>query len=143
MVLGVRDVTRLRSFPPGFPARRVLGASVVHHLLAEYVYDVGVAQVLTGDQLARTDLSSHRWRVEQVAADRFLVAHRQPERWFNPSSGPLREGTGVQPFIDPHVLDLARADFANALLTVDVVKAHSPHLSSPHRDVVMRWLTRP
>jgi hypothetical protein len=81
------------------------------HLDDRRVPDACVEQVLTQAHLdAANDLSD--WRVEEVAAGRFLVAHPRPSRWFL-SAPPGESGTRV----DPEILAKAREDFGPMVLT--------------------------
>lgn len=75
------------------------------------VPDPCAEQVLTQAHLdAANNLDG--WRVEEVAAGRFLVAHPQPSRWFVPASHGER-GTRV----DPETLAQARQDFGSMVMT--------------------------
>jgi hypothetical protein len=81
------------------------------HLDDRRVPDACVEQVLTGAHLdAARDLS--RWRVKEVATDRYVVTHPEPSRWFLPAPDG-RPGTRV----DPDVLARARDDFGAMILS--------------------------
>jgi hypothetical protein len=75
------------------------------------VPDACVMHVLTPRHLAHAhDL--YGWQVDEVAPERYLVAHPEPEAWFLPA--PAGEpGTRV----DPDVLTQAREDFGAMLMT--------------------------
>jgi hypothetical protein len=81
------------------------------HLDARKVPDVCAEQILTSHHLALAN-NLRGWRVEEVAADRFLVTHPGPSLWFLPFSRSLG-GTRL----DPDVLARARADFGSMILT--------------------------
>jgi len=80
------------------------------HLDDQRVPDPCVEQVLTHAHLdAANDLSD--WRVEEVAAGRFLVSHPHPSQWLLP---PARDGLGTR--VDPETLAKAREDFGGMVL---------------------------
>ena len=76
------------------------------HLWQERVYDAAAIQLLTGAHLAHaTNLD--RWQVTEVAPDRYLVEATDLNPWF------------AQDTPDPHVLQQARDDFGDMILTED------------------------
>ena len=83
------------------------------HLLADFVPDAHVAQVLTDSHLAKaSDLSL--FHVEPMGKGRHLVRARDPEPWINDAT-PSEE-----------VLDAARSGFGGMLLTEEFLRAHPP-----------------
>lgn len=81
------------------------------HLLDRYVADANGVQVLRTAHLERArDLSG--WEITDLGAGRHLVQARDLTPWY------------AQPLPDPDVLARARADFAGALLTEDVIAAN-------------------
>ena len=79
-------------------------------LLAEYVVDAYVAQVLTTRHLERAG-SLASFEIEDLGGDRHLVVARDPEPW-------LKELVPI-----PDVLERARGELGAALLTADIVYA--------------------
>lgn len=78
--------------------------SFARHLWHERVVDVAAIQLLTGAHLSHaTNLD--RWHVEEVAADRYLVQAPDLTPWF------------AQDAPDPQVLEQARHDFGDMILT--------------------------
>ncbi len=83
------------------------------HLLERFVPDAHGIQVLRTAHLDRVrDLSG--WDVTALDSDRFLVRARDLTPWYG------------QALPDADVLARARADFAGALLTEEVIAAHPP-----------------
>jgi hypothetical protein len=83
------------------------------HLWNRFVPDVHGIQVLTDAHLSRAG-NLDAWEVERVAAGRHLVQARDLAAWYA-GDGP-----------DAEVLAAARRDFADMLLTPDVIAAHRP-----------------
>lgn len=76
----------------------------------EKLPDAFAWQLVTGRHLsAAHDLSG--WRVDEIADDRFTVAHPEPEAWFLP-----HPEHGDWTTVDPDVLARARADFGDLIL---------------------------
>jgi hypothetical protein len=102
------------------------------HLEADHVFDAFVAQVLTDRQLAHTrSLDPTRWEISPVGADRHLVRHRQPEQWLDNDPVPLPQRPNGQlarkrpvHAPPPEVLAQARADFGDAIMTLDTLATH-------------------
>lgn len=109
---------------------------IVKHLEPHYVFDAGIAQVLTGSQLAKTTLPDSRWTITDLGHDRHLVTSLQPEAWLHPDPH-----LTYHPFRDPPPSDwtetpshaaaiaAARADFGPAILTLDTLRQHPPPLT--------------
>lgn len=80
------------------------------HLWDEYVIDAAGVNLLTGKHLAHArDLSN--WTLEEVAPDRYMVSAPDLEPWFGGVAAP------------PEVIEKARADFGDMLLTSDTIRA--------------------
>jgi hypothetical protein len=97
--------------PPRPPSVRGSYAWFTRHLESSRVPDAYGHQLLTGEHLNHAHDLGH-WRVEQVSARLYGVTAREPEAWFaneKPPSG---------------VLDRARADFGDMILTDPEVKAN-------------------
>jgi hypothetical protein len=77
-----------------------------------YLPDAHGIQVVTAAHLSRLGALPN-WQVRALAGSRHLVQARDLEPWF----------AADQP--DPEVVAAARADFAAALLTPEVIKAES------------------
>ncbi|WP_110180949.1 hypothetical protein [Nocardioides solisilvae] len=93
-------------------------------LLASYVPDAFGVQLLTSAHLERAhDLS--RWRVEQVAAERYLVSAADLEPWVTrqPREPHRPHDVAPRPF---DVQEQARADFGAMILTPETINAHDP-----------------
>ncbi|MGW2091506.1 hypothetical protein [Promicromonospora sukumoe] len=97
----------LNSTPPAPPGRI---ASVNEIRLArEYALDAYGTQVLTGHHLRRThDLSS--WTITSLGNDRHLVKHPNPDAWYAHDTP------------DPAVLEAARHDFGELIITEEVYR---------------------
>lgn len=100
-VLG-REPTEIEEIAAGRRAR---------HLLASYTIDAYVAQILTSEHFARIGALAS-FAVEDLGADRLLVVARQPEPWLG----------GLNP--DPDVVEQARREFGEALLTRELMATH-------------------
>jgi len=98
----------LNSTPPAPPGRI---ASVNNIRLAhEYTLDAYGTQVLTGRHLQRAhDLS--RWTITGLGNDRHLVQHPKPDAWYAHDTP------------DPTVLEAARHDFGDLIITEEVYRA--------------------
>lgn len=78
-----------------------------YHLHSEYAFDAHAVNLLTGRHLERAqDLTN--WSVTEVGEDRYLVEARDLQPWFDGKP-------------DPAVLEQARQDFGDMLITWDVV----------------------
>ena len=129
--------------PPATPlaARRALGSRMwfITHLERDYLPDAYGQQVVTGAHLLRLgELPSERWMVEDLGRDRYLVTARDLAAWFDvdprPYGGEDTHFSRPAP-PDPDTLAQARADFADAILTADVLRAHpTPPMTGPRRD---------
>jgi hypothetical protein len=79
-------------------------------ILRHYLPDAYPMQLVTGSHLEKArDLSN--WSVTEVTADRYLLETRDPEPWYAAGLG--------KP--DPNVVDRARRDFGDMLLTDEIV----------------------
>lgn len=125
-------VTALRKVPPTISLFNDLThIGLIKHLEPHYVFDAGVAQVLTSSQLAKTTLPKNRWQIEDLGGDRHLVTALDPDPWFNPHPYYVHEGNTLPPdWTDPELLATARADFGHAILTLDTLRQHPPPLTS-------------
>jgi hypothetical protein len=109
-----RQVVNPPVLPPRPPfAGGRLGASLLsdfRHLLGSRVFDAYGIQLLTDAHLAHArDLSG--WHVETVAPGRHLVRARDLDAWYD----------GARP--DLIVLEQARADFSDMILTAETLAA--------------------
>lgn len=101
------------------------------HLEPDYVFDAGVAQVLTTSQLAKTTLPTDRWNIRDLAHDRYLVTAVDPAPWLHPDPHYVSDFNSPWPdWTDPHVLAAARADFANAIMTLETLRQNPPPLTA-------------
>jgi hypothetical protein len=124
----------LTETPPEHPwLQRVGGSSWwLFDLEENHVFDAYVAQVLTDGQLALTrDLSAERWDVRALDRGRHLVVSRQPEAWLRmdvtpPDDDLARSVSGLRPAlaVPPAVLEQARADFGDAIMTLETLREH-------------------
>lgn len=81
------------------------------HLWGEYVIDAAGVNLLTGKHLQHArDLDE--WTIEEVAPDRFLVSAGDLEPWFRGMAAP------------PEVVDKARADFGDMILSWETILAN-------------------
>lgn len=122
------------------------------HLESEFVYDAFVAQVMTRAQFERTNLDAARWDIAEVAGDRFAVHARTPADWFDRDPRPLDcRGKRGGPAIDnviaqrpspvaPKILEAARADFGQAIMTAQTVAMRPPELSGRNKEKFERKL---
>jgi hypothetical protein len=84
--------------------------TVERQLWGEYVPDAHGLQLLTERHLARVnDLGG--WRVDEIAPGRFLVQARDLAAWY------------AEPIPDPAVLDRARRDFGDAVMSRELASA--------------------
>ena len=91
----------------------LVACGIAAHLLPDYVPDAYVAQVLTDSHLAKAGALS-MFDVEELGRGRHLVRARDVQPWIS----------GLNP--DPAVLDAARREFGEMLLTEEVYRADSP-----------------
>jgi len=125
-------VRQLRSIPPTIELFHILQRTTeIKHFQSQYVFDAGVAQVLTSNQLGRTTLDSQRWKVRDLGSDRYLVTDVDPDAWFYPEPR-HRPGRNMprEPWMEPDVLATARADFGPAILTLDTVRENPAPLAA-------------
>ena len=120
-----------RKVPPNTPLFNDLRHPFIFkHLEPDYVFDAGVAQVLTTSQLAKTTLPPDRWTVTDLGADRHLVTANNPDPWLHPDPHYVHPNYDLPPdWSDPEVLAAARADFGPAIMTVDTLRQHPPPLT--------------
>jgi len=82
-------------------------------LMSSFVPDVNGIQVLTDAHLARAnDLSA--WSITSLNAGRHLVEAKDLAAWY------------ANPEPDPRLLEQARADFGNMILTPEAIVEHNP-----------------
>lgn len=81
------------------------------HLLDRFVPDVHGIQVITDQHLARLE-DTRNWRITPLDGGRHLVEAEDLEPWY------------AATLPDPAVLDAARAQFAEILLSPEVIRAH-------------------
>ncbi|RLV50836.1 hypothetical protein D9V37_02465 [Nocardioides mangrovicus] len=114
----VLDITSL-------PWPYVIRAQVAH-LEESYLYDAHGWQLVTDQHLAHLgNLDPSRWQVELVTADRYTVTARDLAPWLDADSRPLERGEPPRPPVPPiGVLDTARADFADDLMSHQVLLDH-------------------
>ncbi len=127
-----RDVIYLRDVPPTIGLFEDLSSTgPVMHLEPHYVFDAGVAQVLTTSQLTKTTLAPERWHVEDLGNDRHLVTALDPDPWLHPDPHYIHQGNTLPPdWTDPEVLAAARADFGPAILTLHTLRQNPPPLTA-------------
>lgn len=128
-----RDVIYLRDVPPTIGLFNDLSfTGPVMHLEPHYVFDAGVAQVLTTSQLTKTNLPPERWHVDDLRDDRHLVTAADPDPWLHPDPHYIhRDNTTLPPdWTDPDALATARADFGHAILTLDTLRQNPPPLTA-------------
>lgn len=116
-------------------------------LLTDYVLDAHLHQILTDSQLAKANLPPERWTVTPLGDGRHSVTAKDPEPWLDHSDPAVPQTDGrdwINPptGVDPAVLDQARTDLGQALLTFDVLRQNPP--SDPDfDDYVERILREP
>jgi hypothetical protein len=93
------------------------------HLLDDYVYDAYPVQILNASQFAKTHLDPERWQVRELGDGSYSVAHADPDAWFAPTDD-LEEAVAWR--MDPTVLAQARGDFADAIITPELLFENPP-----------------
>jgi hypothetical protein len=97
------------------------------HLETGYLFDAHGYQVVTTDHLDRIgELDPSRWRVQALGSDRHSITHHNLSAWLDVDPTPYSRGDTIQqrPQVPPEpILQQARRDFANALITPEVVTA--------------------
>jgi hypothetical protein len=109
------------------------------HLQADYIPDAYVQQVVTSAHLNRMQerhpLDPQRWRIENLGHDRHVVTSTDPAPWLDadPRAYTRDDNYDTRPPLPGlETLASARADFAPALLTRDVLAKHpTPPLTGP------------
>lgn len=83
------------------------------HLLSRYTPDAHGIQILTDQHLTRArDLSA--WNIQELGHGRYLVEADDTTPWYS------------TPLPDQDVVDQARADFGDMILTKEVIAANPP-----------------
>jgi hypothetical protein len=133
--------SNLQRMPPTVPVLEVLQRNywLLSHLEGEYVYDAFVSQVMTDAQLARTgDLAGGGWSVDDLANGHHLVTHPLPDVWFDTDPTPLEERAAREAAVPPDVLERARDELGEAILTVRIVAEHPPPLPGDAQEAALR-----
>lgn len=105
--------------------RTPLDYEMNRHLWSEYVIDAAGVSLLTSQHLAKAnDLSN--WDITEVAPQRYLVKARDLAAWFEP----------IVP--DDHVIEQARADFGDAILSWDAILANPGPLTQTDPAIIGR-----
>ena len=109
---GALSITSVDAVLP-LPGIRESGVRYNKHLLDRYVPDAHGVQVLRSAHLERAhDLSG--WDITDLGHGRHLVQAHDLAPWY------------AQTLPDPDVLAHARADFAGAILTQEIIEANRP-----------------
>jgi hypothetical protein len=125
--------TELGHVPPRIQLfENVHFTTMLKHLEADYVFDAGVAQVLTSSQLAKTGLSPERWSVRDLEAERYLVTYNDPDVWLHSDPHYVHTDRGTLPpdWSHPDAFAAARADFGPAIMSLETLRQHPPPMTA-------------
>lgn len=93
----------------------------IRHLWSQYVSDPNGIQVLTDAHLERARDLSTNWEVTPVVPGRWLVQAKDLMPWFETIDEDSAQYHGQ--YVDPHVLEQARYDFGDMVLTAEFAYA--------------------
>lgn len=100
----------------------------IRHLWSHYVADPNGIQILTDSHLEKAQDLTTNWDVTPAAPGRWLVRAKDLTPWFETVD--LEQVTWQQQFVHEDVLDQARRDFGDMVLSFD--DACSRRLRGPH-----------
>lgn len=101
------------------------------HLLPDHVFDAYVDQVLSASQLEMTRLDPAHWTTADLGNGFHRVTHVDPAAWFAPTDD---IGDALAWRIEPTILEQARSEFGQAIITPELLLENPPPMPPGYFD---------